>query len=133
MLVLHLLCPTIVLRAILKKSWLDDVGRITSTAFIYDPTRDPDGLSINVASLTDVPLWLGSFNASFGANSLHCGRVRGLHLEIGQTPDDLTHDHSHAVIAGLPSPDDDPQRAEDLATELVKMSRSVDRTQRRRR
>src|SRR5204863_4568628 len=118
-LVLHLRCPTIVLRAILKKGWLDDAGRITSTAFIYDSTRDPDGLSINIAALTDVPSWLGSFNASFGANSLHSESIRDLQLEIGQTQDDVEHAPSHAVIAGLPSPDEAPPRAEDLATELV--------------
>ena len=131
MLVLHLLCPTIVLRAILKKGWLDDAGRITSTAFVYDPIRDPDGLSVNIAACTDVPTWLGSFRASFGADSLHCGRIRDLDLEVGQTEEDIGNNPAHAVIAGLPSPEDDPQRAEDLATELVNLTRSVDRTRRR--
>ena len=132
MLVIHLLCTTIVLRAILKQSWLDQNGRITSTAFIHDPVRHPDGLSINIQALTDVDPWLGRFNRSFGAESLHCGRIRDLQLEVGQTQEDVQGTPSHAVIVGLPSPDDDPQKAEDLATELAKMCRSVDRTRRRR-
>ena len=132
MLVLHLLCRCIVLRAILKTSWLDENGRITSTAFIHDRVRDPDGLSVNIAVETDLEQWLASFNKSFGADGLHCGWMRNLRLEIGQAEEDIRESTSHALIVGLPSPDEDPQRAEDLATELVKISRTVDRTRRKR-
>jgi hypothetical protein len=126
----HLLCPIIVLRAILKKKWLDDDGRITSTAFLRDP-KHPDGLSVNVADLTDTNQWLSNFNRSFGADSLHSGRVRELGLEIGQTGTDLAESpQAHALITGLPLTDEDPKRAEDLATELVKRSRAVDRQKR---
>jgi hypothetical protein len=100
--VTHLLCPIIVLRAVLKKKWLDDDGRITSTAFLRDP-RHPDGLSVNVADLTDTNQWLSNFTRSFGADSLHSGRVRELGLEIGQTEADIAESPpAHALITGLP-------------------------------
>lgn len=128
--VTHLLCPIIALRAVLKKKWLDDNGRITSTAFLRDP-KHPDGLSINVAELTDTNQWLSNFTRSFGADSLHTGWVRDLGLEIGQTEEDLAEvPPVHALITGLPLTDEDPKRAEDLATELVKRSRAVDRQKR---
>jgi hypothetical protein len=128
--VTHLLCPIIVLRAVLKKRWLDADGRITSTAFLRDP-KHPDGLSVNVAELTDTNQWLSNFSRSFGADSLHSGRVRELGLEIGQTEEDLSETpQAHALITGLPLTDEDPKRAEDFATELVKRSRAVDRHKR---
>ena len=37
---------------------------------------------------------------------------------------------AHALIVGLPLMDENPKLAEDLATELVKLSRSVDRQRR---
>lgn len=132
MLVTHLLCSCIVLRAVLSKRWMDENERITSTAFLYDPEKHPDGLSVNIAFDTDLDQWLGNFNKSFGADSLHSGRVRRLGLEIGQTEADLMKDRSHAVIVGLPPVDEDPQLAEDIATELVKMSRTIDRTIRKK-
>lgn len=130
MLVTHLLCPIIVVRAVLRRVWLDDAGRITSTAFLRDP-KHPDGLSVNIADLTDTQMWLSKFRKSFGADSLHSGRVRELGLEIGQTETDLAESPpAHALITGLPLTDEDPKRAEDLATELVKRSRAVDRQKR---
>ena len=130
MLITYLLCPIIVLRAVLKKKWLDDDGRITSTAFLRDP-KHPDGLSVNIASLTDTNQWLSNFTRSFGADSLHSGRVRELGLEIGQTEADLAESPpAHALIIGLPFTDEDPKRAEDLATELVRRARAVDRLKR---
>ena len=131
MLVTHLLCPIIVLRAVLKATWLDESKRITAHAFVRDPERDPDGLSVRIAMETNVEQWLSSYRSSCGADALHCGRIRRLGLEIGQTEDDLEQDASHALIVGLPSQDEDPQRAEDFATELVKIARTLDRTRRR--
>jgi hypothetical protein len=131
-LVTYLLCPCIVLRAILSKRWLDENQRITSTAFLHDAVKHPDGFTVNIALDTDLDHWLSSFNKSFGADSLHSGRIRDLRLEIGQTSLDLAEAPSHAVIVGLPSPDEDPKLAEDLATELVKISRTVERTVRKK-
>lgn len=131
-LITHLICSQIVFRAVLKKGWLDDEGKITSTAFMRDPKRDLDGLSVNIAAETDLNLWLDNFNATFGADSLHCGRVRDLGLEIGQTEDDLRADPAHALVVGLPFADDDPKKAEDLATALQKLCRIVERRRRRK-
>jgi hypothetical protein len=129
-LVTHLLCPIIVLRAVLKSGWLDNDGRITSTAFLRDP-KHPDGLSVNIAVFTNVNQWLSAFSRSFGADSLHTGRVRVLGLEIGQAQQDCAENPpAHALIVGLPLADENPKLAEDLATELVKLSRSVDRQRR---
>ena len=131
MLVTHLLCREIVLRAILKKGWLDEQGNITATAFVRDSRRDPDGLSVNIRSLTNTEAWLSTFKKSFGADTLHSGRVRDLSLEIGQTETDIHEGNGHALIVGIPDQDDDPKRAEDLASDLQKISRPLDRTPRK--
>jgi hypothetical protein len=129
-LVTHLLCPIIVLRAVLKRKWLDHNGRITSTAFLRDP-KHSDGISVNIAALTDLDQWLATFSKSFGADSLHAGRIRALGLEIGQAEQDIYENPPvHALITGLPLTDEDPKLAEDLATELVRLSRTLDRQQR---
>ncbi len=133
LLVMHLCCQTIVLRAILKKTWMDDSLKITSSAFMYDPSKDPDGLSVNVQADTNTDEWLGSFNKSFGADSIHCGSVRNIGIEIGQTQEDINSGSAHAVIVGLPSQDEDPQAAEDFAGKLVSLSRRLDRTRRSKR
>lgn len=132
-LVTHLLCSEILLRAITRrKGWLDESGRVTAFAFFVDP-RDPDGLSVNVQSLTDLEGWLSTtFKKSFGADTLHTGRVRDLNLEIGQTEEDLRDGSGHALILGIPSQEDDPKRAQDLATALRDISRRLDRVERKR-
>jgi hypothetical protein len=128
-------CEEIVVRALLKKQWLhEDTKRIKADAFIRDPKKDPDGLSVNIGSRTETSVWLGGFSRSFGADSLHTGRVRDIDsdLDIGQTEEDALAAPAHAVIIGLPFSDEDPERAESLASRLVEISRSLDRTQRRK-
>jgi hypothetical protein len=111
----------------LKKGWIDDdANRIKADAFILRP-EEGDGLSVNIRSKTNLEVWLGCFKKSYGADSLHTGRVRTLGLDVGQTEEDLRDAPDHAVITGLPYQDEDPDRAESLASELVKMSRDVDR------
>ena len=133
MLVTHLLCREIVFRAVLKSGWLDEDGRLTASAFIRDPQRDPDGLSVNMQALTDVEGWLSSaFKKSFGVDTLHAGRIRDLKLQIGQTEQDLRDGSGHAIIAGMPSLEEDPKRAEDLATELRNISCTLDRVRRKK-
>ena len=126
-LVNHLLCQEIIFRAILKPGWIDDNGNINANAFIRDSARHPDGLFVNMKSNTDVECWPANFNKSLGVDSLHTGRVRNLKLEIGQKLEDLSSGGGHALIVGLPSVDEDPKMVEDLATQLVKMSRNLDR------
>ena len=135
MAITSLSCEDIVLRALLKKNWFhQDTKRIKADAFIRDPKRDLDGLSVNIHSKTDAASWLGSFSRSYGADTLHTGRVRAIdrELDVGQAEDDAEASPDHAIIIGLPFTDDDPERAESLASRLVEISRTFDRKMRRR-
>ena len=126
-------CEEIVLRALLKKGWIDDeTKRIKADAFILDPAKDHDGLSVNIQARTDIAVWLGSFNTSYGADSLHTGRVNALGLVVGQTAADVLEHPEHAVITGIPSSEDDTARAESLASALAHICRPVERTPRKR-
>jgi hypothetical protein len=128
-------CEDIVLRALLKNNWFhEDTNRIKADAFIRDPKKDLDGLSVNIHSKTDVASWLAGFNRSFGADSLHTGRIRDIdrELDVGQADDEAEAHPDHAIIIGLPFTDDDPDRAESLASRLVEISRTLDRTPRRK-
>lgn len=126
-------CAEIVLRALVNKNWFDQESkRVRPDAFILHRTRDKDGLSVCIQSRADLGAWLGSFKKSFGADSLHTGRIRTLGLDVGQSEQDLCDQPDHAVITGLPSPDEDAKRAESLASQLAKMSWPVDRTVRKK-
>jgi hypothetical protein len=128
-------CEDIVLRALLKKNWFDeDTKRIKADAFIRDPKRDLDGLSVNIHSKTDAASWLAGFSRSFGADTLHTGRIRDIDraLDVGQAEDDAEAHPDHAIIIGMPFTDDDPDRAESLASRLVEISRTLDRNMRRK-
>ncbi len=132
----RLACQEIILRALLKRGWFDeDTQRIKADAFILDRNKDQDGLSVNILSQTTVDQWLSSFNRSFGADSLHAGSIRDIdkRLDVGQSREDALTQPEHAVILGLPFPDDDPELAESLASRLAEISRMLDRTERRRR
>ena len=132
--VTSLLCSEIVLRALLKRTWFhEDTKRIKADAFIRDPKKDVDGLSVNIHSKTDVNKWLCSFNKSFGADTLHTGRIRDINqeLDVGQSDEEVAANSEHAVIVGLPFCDEDPDRAESLASRLVEISRTLDREYRR--
>jgi len=122
-------CQEIVLRAILRRGWVDENARITAHAFIRWP-KDNDGLSVNLRSKTDVESWLSSFKKSYGAASLHCGRIRDLGLGLDVVQMEADEQPEHAVITGLPYQDDDPYGAERLASELVKIARVFDTTKR---
>ena len=127
-------CEEIIFRAILKPGWLDENKHITASAFIRDPKKDKDGLSVNIKSKTDLNTWLSSFNKSLGADSLHNGRVRTLKLDVRSKRLQWEKiSRGHAVIVDLPYADDDPDRAESLASELAKMSRSFDREVRKKK
>lgn len=135
MTVIPLPCEDIVLRALLKRNWChEDTKRIKADAFIRDPKRDLDGLSVNIHSKTEVGSWLASFSRSFGADTLHTGSIRAIdrELNIGQAEEDAEAYPEHALITGLPFSDEDPERAEILASRLVAISRTLDRTMRKR-
>jgi hypothetical protein len=98
-----------------------------------DP-KDLDGLSVNIRSKTEVASWLATFSRSFGADTLHTGSIRDIdqELDVGQAEEDAEAYPEHAIITGLPFSDDDPERAEILASRLVEISRTFDRTLRKR-
>ena len=128
-------CEEIVLRALLKRNWChEDTKRIKADAFIRDPKKDLDGLSLNIRSKTEVASWLATFSRSFGADTLHTGSIRDIdrELDVGQAEEDAEAYPEHAIITGLPFSDDDPERAEILASRLVEISRTFDRTMRKR-
>jgi hypothetical protein len=128
-------CEEIVLRALLKRNWChEDTKRIKADAFIRDPRKDLDGLSVNIHSKTDSESWLANFSRSFGADTLHTGSIRNIdrELNVGQAEEDADAYREHAIITGLPFSDDDPERAEILASRLVEISRTFDRTMRKR-
>jgi hypothetical protein len=128
-------CEDIVLRALLKRNWChEDTKRIKADAFIRDPKRDLDGLSVNICSKTEAASWLASFSRSFGADTLHTGSIRDIDrdLNVGQAEEDAETYPEHAIITGLPFSDDDPERAEILASRLVEISRTFDRTMRKK-
>jgi hypothetical protein len=128
-------CEEIVLRALLKRNWChEDTKRIKADAFIRDPKKDLDGLSVNIRSKTEVASWLATFSRSFGADTLHTGSIRDIdqELDVGQAQEDAEAYPEHAIITGLPFSDDDPERAEILASRLVEISRTFDRTLRKR-
>jgi hypothetical protein len=128
-------CEDIVVRALLKRNWChEDTNRIKADAFIRDPKKDLDGLSVNIRSRTEVASWLASFSRSFGADTLHTGSIRAIdrELNVGQAEEDAEAYPEHAIITGLPFSDDDPERAEILASRLVEISRTFDRTIRKR-
>ncbi len=117
-------CAEIVLRALLKRNWChEDTKRIKADAFIRDPKRDLDDLSVNIRSKTEVASWLASFSRSFGADTLHPGSIRDIDSElgVGQAEEDAEAYPEHAIITGLPFSDDDPERAETLASRLVEI------------
>jgi hypothetical protein len=52
--VIPLPCEDIVLRALLKRNWFhEETKRIKADAFIRDPKKDLDGLSVNIHSKTE--------------------------------------------------------------------------------
>ena len=60
-------CGEIVLRAVLKGRWLDSSGKLLPDAYIRDPKKDVDGLSVAIQSESSVEAWLTTFRKSFGA------------------------------------------------------------------
>ena len=126
-------CQEIVYRALTKSGWCDPTTkRINASAFILHAKDRADGLSVYVkAAVPDLAAkLLEQFNCSYGADTLHVGRIRTLKLDVLQEPNGP--DPAHCFITGLPSSDDDPELAESLASALRDMSRISDRIKRKR-
>jgi hypothetical protein len=105
-----LACSTIVYRAMSRKKWVDkstEPATVLPAAFIRrPPPADVDGLSVDSLSAESC---ISPLRESFGAASLHVGRIRGLGL-------DVVIDHApHANIVGIPLQSEDLAKVERLA------------------
>jgi hypothetical protein len=113
-------CQTIVFRALRSKSWIDEANhRATADAFrrrSRENGGDDDGLSVNLRS---IEACRAALKKCQGVVSLHVGRVRDIGLEVRSDPEDA----DHALIVGLPYPEDDPDTLETLAEALAEQSR----------
>jgi len=126
-------CNEIVYRALTQSGWTDPVTkRINANAFILHAKDRADGLSVFIKSAVPdlASKLLEQFKCSYGADTLHVGRIRSLKLDVLRDADNP--DPAHCFITGLPSPEDNPELAETLASALRDMSRESDRTKRKR-
>lgn len=113
----------IVYRALLRKKWIDEeTGRVEFDAYLLRPNET--GLSVRIASACSPEQCAAQFRNCYGVASLQVGRIRELVLEV--VPDSA----SHANIIGLPTVEDDRDRAERLADLLARQSRIVWRSPR---
>lgn len=125
-------CEEILLRALRRQDWIDpDTMQVTSAAYMRDPVRDPDGLSVNQRTYTNLETWPATVLSSHGIDSLHTGAVRAIDEFAFEVVDDAE-DRAHALIVGVPSVQDDAAKAERAASILARISRNVDRLRRPR-
>jgi hypothetical protein len=103
----------VLLRALLRRAEIDD----PVTAFFIRSSERDTGLSVNFDMTPDE--CRAQFRTSHGVRSLVVRSVRELELEV--IPD---REH-HANVKGIPHKDDDPDRAEFLAGQLLKISELV--------
>lgn len=111
-------CSKIVYRALIWENWIDrQSGRIMPSAFI----RRPKESGLSVCLDVEIGAYLKSrfTKPTFGAGSLHVGRVADLGLRVIQDKVD------HAEIRGIPLQADDPAEAERFASLLAKQARWI--------
>jgi hypothetical protein len=118
-------CECILYRAMRKATWIDEeTGLVKADAFIRRSRangNDADGLSVNVVQLCTLEECIGTLRKCHGVATLHAGRIRGISLDV--EPDH--EDNKHALITGLPYPEDDSALAERLAGLLAIQARLV--------
>jgi hypothetical protein len=101
------------LRALLRRAELLD----PRSAFLIRSNERESGLSVNF-DLTPEEC-RAQFNMTYGVRRLLVQSVRALDLEV--VPDSA----NHANVTGIPHIDDDPDRAEFLAGQLLRISELV--------
>ena len=111
-------CRAIVYRAMARKNWIDRIANqvLPAAYFRRPPPADEDGLSLDVSS---PPSCAATLRECYGVASLHVGRIRDIGLDV------VVDDKPHAVISGVPRREDDPTRAERLASLLARQSRLI--------
>jgi hypothetical protein len=107
-------CSTIVYRAILKNSWINqDTRKVDASAYILRP--EETGLSVRIAELCPPDKCAEKFKRCRTVVSLHVGKIRDIGLDV------IADGADHASIERLPS--NDPAKAERLAGLLAEQSR----------
>lgn len=114
-------CHDIVLRAVLRSQNIDrENNRVLAQAFLLRTSRDgTKEETVSVSYDCSPAVCAAGFDKCYGVASLHVGRVRNLGLDV--VPDEP----HHASIVGLPHPNDDPAKAEHMASLLRAQARLV--------
>jgi hypothetical protein len=111
-------CSKVVYRALIWENWVDKQnGRVMPSAFIRRPKES--GLSICLDVEISAYLKSRFTKPTFGAGSLHVGRVSDLGLRVIQDKVD------HGEIREVPLPAENPAEAERLASLLARQARWV--------
>jgi len=100
------------LRALLRRAELED----PRSAFYLRRNERETGLSVNFDLTPDECRAQECFEKTYGVRTLLVEAVRALDLEV--VPDDV----NHANVTGIPHVDDDPNRAEFIAGQLLRAS-----------
>lgn len=115
-------CAAIVFRAI-RKSWFDPMtGQISEAAFLLRSV-DTDGLSVAISELCTPEQAAAVLTRCPGVASLHTGKIRNTDSELNVVAD--LDDATHALITGLPIPENDRLRSEMLAGRLRDQARFI--------
>jgi len=133
----QLSCTKIVLRALIKKTWLyldNDKWLVLPDAFIPRPNgKDDDGLSVSIAQkktkgglLKDLEKLAKSpfFKKVFGVASLCTWKVRRIDKRLNIIADPLPDQPYHALITGLHR-SQEPKEIEYLSGKLAEISTIV--------
>ena len=114
---------TLIYRAVLRERYIKN--GIRAANFIRR-SSDTIGLSVNNPEACTPQQLCATFQECYGTLTLQVGRVRGLGLEvIPDTEPDPNILCDHANITNLPFQNDNPERAEVLATALVGLVEQV--------
>ena len=112
-----------IFRAILASSWTNENDEATPTAFMLKP-KDDGKLSILTKADCSIEFCQGGFKTCYGEILLNVGQTRDLNLQV--EPDPLPGKPYHAVILGLPMPENIAEK-EKMATLLVQRVEEVRR------
>jgi hypothetical protein len=116
----ELLPPDLLLRALTKKAWLEDLH----DAFLL--RADETGLSVCFDCTAEECIAILDLNRLHGVASLTVAGVTALQLTV--TADEP----HHATIEGIPHKEHDAATAERLASQLAAIATIIDRTRRER-
>lgn len=127
-------CDEVVHRAITSKRWIDGDGNPTPEAFMRRILRSGEAesdLSVFRRVIADWEHSRLTFKITYGAASLHVGRVRDLGngIDIVASPQAATETRKalpeHASVINLPDPVSDPDSAEFMASRLRNQARML--------